>query len=350
MSTLLRCAIYFIVISFPYQQLMAHCDNATATITVANDMGNGYYEWELEWCLGIDEGEIDETGALKLLIMGATFDTYQNDFTSPTNGNIFIAGDVVGNAFEESIIYSNPLGELYISQDDGAEAGSIVCNTVSFTTLGIPTHIQLWGMEGNDDVNAGCFVGRFGIVVPEPETALPISLIDFSGNSFDSHNEIYWMTEFESDVKNYVIQKSRNGIDSWSILDVLEPQGVGYEYKTKDERPNLNNYYRLKTVDWDGHISYSNIIHLTSKYSDFSIEQLYPNPVTNRLNINYRIPEQAELYVMDAYGNQVFNIQLEAENDFLRIDTWKLESGIYNIILVTSELHWTGKFVKISFK
>jgi len=85
-------------------------------------------------------------------------------------------------------------------------------------------------------------------------------LTNFSVKSQDGNVIIAWQTSSETDVKNFVIQRStiKGG---WIDIATIEPEADhNYEYidQSAYKTADAIYYYQLKIVDYSGSITYSN--------------------------------------------------------------------------------------------
>lgn len=118
---------------------------------------------------------------------------------------------------------------------------------------------------------------------------LPIELISFIGNQNDGVNELSWITASEFNNDYFSIERSYPNTGWEGIAKVKgknQSNLSSYLYYDSTYNDNVSIvYYRLKQVDFDGTISYSNIISIT-------------NPILN----NYKI-ESVKFF--DVLGQEV---------------------------------------------
>lgn len=115
-------------------------------------------------------------------------------------------------------------------------------------------------------------------------TALPIELIEFSGNLNNLQQvELRWATASEKDNDFFTIERSSNGRDFYNIATI---PGAGdhvgrLDYSYLDPSPLHGfNYYRLKQTDYDGSFSHSEVIRFNVIRDVFDVDlQVYPNPL-----------------------------------------------------------------------
>lgn len=153
------------------------------------------------------------------------------------------------------------------------------------------------------DGNPGQTDGRIDdititIFYDQPST-LPVSLLSFSAKKNDKSVELMWVTEAESNISHYELQRSSDG-RSFSIFQTIQSTNsiskMNYSYR--DNNPiNGVAYYRLKIAEVDGSISYSKIV--TVQFATGNSITVYPtlwkkgtalklsNPYNEKLTANF---------------------------------------------------------------
>lgn len=102
--------------------------------------------------------------------------------------------------------------------------------------------------------------------------------------NFDTRNKISWKTYNQAAGDKYEVQRSINGID-FTTLSTIPANVTQSDYIFWDENPVAGiNYYKVKLINTDGRIEFSNIV--SAKVKAFILEmKAYPNPVKNILQI-----------------------------------------------------------------
>ncbi|HNN32248.1 MAG TPA: T9SS type A sorting domain-containing protein, partial [Chitinophagaceae bacterium] len=127
---------------------------------------------------------------------------------------------------------------------------------------------------------------------------------------------------------------------TWETIGSVAARGakmVTTDYNFEDTNPlEGNNYYRLKQLDKDGKVNYSNTIVLNAgKVQQISIASVYPNPVRNTVNVQIVSPaiETVSLIVTDITGKVLIqkNTALAAGDNTKQIDVSALSQGTYLI-------------------
>ncbi len=135
-----------------------------------------------------------------------------------------------------------------------------------------------------------------------------------------------WISNKKENNDYFLIERSQNAID-WESIGRVNDIGINQierKYKFFDsDAPSGRLYYRLKQVDFDGRISYSNTVSVFLNIADF---QIYPNPSGGFIKIldsgNHKI---RDISLLDLTGQKV--LWFIPVNE--RIDLSFLEKGLY---------------------
>ncbi len=228
-------------------------------------------------------------------------------------------------------------------------------SSVTPATAGVIPYVQepaTLGTFGTDGVTveatfaAGGFSG-FGI--GNPQVVLPITLLEFKGRQVaGTGNLLEWKLSNQLNVKHYEIESSINGITFGIIgLQNAKPYSGGtLQYNFVDRNYDKGtNYYRLKITDNDGSFTYSKIVVITVTDEGYSITA-YPNPVTNKLLIDYRgSAKSVRIQITDAQGRMVYDGQKNVERP-ITLPVENLLAGNYVLRVIDGENVFTSLFIK----
>ncbi|MCC6723007.1 MAG: hypothetical protein IT258_00760, partial [Saprospiraceae bacterium] len=122
-----------------------------------------------------------------------------------------------------------------------------------------------------------------------PEQAavqLPVELSKFQVVKEEDKALLNWETASEKDNDKFVVERSTDGL-AFEAIGELEGNGTTteakhYAFVDKYPLPGVN-YYRLKQVDFNGNIEYSNINSVEIESGDEIL--VYPSLVSSELNI-----------------------------------------------------------------
>lgn len=166
------------------------------------------------------------------------------------------------------------------------------------------------------------------------QTPLPVELVDFSYAERGEHLELLWQTASEEKFSHYEIEKSKNTY-SWNSLDKIYSNGAPglQQYSFLDTSVEDGySYYRLKMVDLDGSVDYSNILLYHRK--TISLVDIYPNPVKDVLTIDSEDYIGGKLSIYDMQGR--LSHQGTLNKSKTTITTSNFNKGMY-IIKMTND-------------
>ena len=170
---------------------------------------------------------------------------------------------------------------------------------------------------------------RFMIVFSQPTGALSVTFTSVKAYSQSSNINVEWKVDNESNINQYIVEKSINGIQFTSVasLQAISNNGGSASYAISDTKPVEGyNYYRIKSVDLNGTTAITNIVKVLMGEIGQEIT-VYPNPVINgKINLvlnnqpagkyNIRIFNKAgqvikECLIQHSQGNSTEAIQLD---------------------------------------
>lgn len=219
-------------------------------------------------------------------------------------------------------IYSLPSNTLVSTSD-----------TKSFTAAdgGIPqqeTWYYLYGLvtlaPGNYRylANMGDY-GNFDAAFVGADCILPLRLNSFTGEYANNAVKLSWKKEDHSGFAHFEIEKSADARKFTEVGKIMLSNSLSYTF-TDSDITSGTIYYRLKMVDMNGKISYSNIVRIHTK-GTFQV-QVSPNPVLDHLNIN-GLDKYGSVRIIDLSGKTL--LKKEVRSQAISIDVSSLQKGIY---------------------
>ncbi len=181
---------------------------------------------------------------------------------------------------------------------------------------------------------------RFMIVFKQAGI-IPVRIVKVEAHAISvGRNAINWITENEIQLQRYEVERSSDGIHFSSISNqVPMNNGSRTTYNKIDEQAPIGVcYYRIKSVDMDGALSYSIIVKVEPgvKYPYITI---VPNPVKNktlRLQMEQVNPGNYTYTLVAADGKLVLkqDIQINDPNyqELIKINRF-IASGFYTFYL-----------------
>ncbi|MBO9201242.1 MULTISPECIES: T9SS type A sorting domain-containing protein [Niastella] len=160
-------------------------------------------------------------------------------------------------------------------------------------------------------------------------SSLPVVLTSFNATEDGLSTKLIWNTTQESDIANYVIEKSTDGRTFNAIGTVKGTNQKAYSFV--DAQSNADNsYYRLKMVDLDGSFKYSYIVSFRSKMN-MNIS-LSPNPVKNNLMVQHpKVTTEGHIQIISFNGQVVKDLKLAANAVISNIDMSGFSNGLYHV-------------------
>jgi hypothetical protein len=193
-----------------------------------------------------------------------------------------------------------------------------------------------WAWQSIDDGT-----NTFGSLNSGLAAALPIELLDFSAKSNQSEVELNWSTASELNNDYMEIERAIDGVQ-FEVLGRVIGAGTSTEinhYDLTDFNPNQGvNFYRLKQVDFDGTVTYSNT--LSVEFGDASKNfVVYPNPGKHgdQLTIAGEITPNTKIELVDQTGKVVYEQQFYRSEDHVLLNLSSVQAGLYSIRLIQGQ-------------
>ena len=171
---------------------------------------------------------------------------------------------------------------------------------------------------------------------------LPIALAGFWAQERDCEVALNWNTNTETDFSHFEVQKSSNGSD-YTTIATINSRGnnaTGATYNFTDEQLTENNYYRLKMVDNDGLVEYSEMRIISSDCAEvISISDVYPNPIRgDRSKVRFTgttNDDNANIVIRDVLSRVVAqqSVQVNEGTNVIDLETTHLNVGTYYLML-----------------
>jgi len=206
---------------------------------------------------------------------------------------------------------------------------------------------------GEDDRKELYVAGSNGVIyrVVDP-TALPIDLVSFTAENIDNKEvALKWLTATEINSDYFDIQRSLDGVNFADIgkVSAAGNSTVEQSYEFTDEEPAFGEiYYRLRQVDFDGSVTYSEVLQVKLD-RDYVTPNIYPNPIRGgqSLVIDFGdIPKTpVQINIVDMSGKQVYYRQFAAGQNRFDIPVNELSKGMYIVNGQFDEYHFYKKLI-----
>lgn len=115
---------------------------------------------------------------------------------------------------------------------------------------------------------------------------LPVTVLSFEGEKYDTHNLLTWDVEDEVDSEYYKVRTSTDGY-TWSLVDSIKSKNLPKYQIAHPNPPNGYNYYRLEQIDLDGttHI-HDDLVAIDNRVSEEDIVSI-TNLLGQKIDDNY---------------------------------------------------------------
>ncbi|MFH0865535.1 MAG: T9SS type A sorting domain-containing protein [Bacteroidota bacterium] len=196
-------------------------------------------------------------------------------------------------------------------------------------------------------------------VLVSKNSPLPIELLSFSAKLRDTVVDILWTTVSEINSDFFIVERTNDFI-STSGIAIVDAAGISnsvLDYFATDENPlQGTNYYRLKEVDYDGSITYSDWVPIEyhpseNSSSTINLVSIYPNPANDQINIIFNTSEigNTNISVFDVQGKLLKTISpavTDIGNTIVKFEINDLPQGMYIIRITNGNTFSAGRFVK----
>jgi len=190
---------------------------------------------------------------------------------------------------------------------------------------------------------------------------IPVELTSFTATANESSVLINWTTATETNNQGWNIERKQideHGQTSWQRIGFVEGSGTSTttkNYSFNDDKLSSGKYhYRLQQIDYDGSMTYSDIVEIEINFlpGKFALYQNYPNPFNPSTLIKFDVPSASfiNLSIYNAIGEKVatlVNEQKEAGIHLVDFNAANLPSGIYIYRLTSDQNVFTNKMMLI---
>lgn len=210
--------------------------------------------------------------------------------------------------------------------EEGAEGSALGSDPYTYTISGITTLSPFTAGDGN--------------------STFPVEWLRFEAFERGGEIEIQWSTASEFNADYFGVEKSRDG-ENWAELGQVTATGFSdtqVDYHFFDTNPfQGKQYYRLRQVDVDGKVDYSQTIEML--FVRLGKVSVYPNPVVENMTIEWPTREPLTMQVFDNSGR--FVQEFRKNEAFPSLSLGHLTTGAYILSIQTrSGISQKMKFIK----
>ncbi|MEM6800270.1 MAG: S8/S53 family peptidase [Bacteroidota bacterium] len=192
------------------------------------------------------------------------------------------------------------------------------------------------GIGGSANQSGNGMLRADAVLAATPAPGLPVEYLSFTGEAKLQRIELNWETAIEINNDFFLVEKQIDGV----FRPIGRVEGFGTTtatqgYSFSDFAPKFGaNIYRLRQVDIDGTLDYSNSIEVSMDASNLGmITRMFPMPAKGELNVEIfdMANKDIRTRIMDTRGRlisqQSFEIKLETE--LLQLNVSSLSAGTY---------------------
>ncbi|QQS34721.1 MAG: T9SS type A sorting domain-containing protein [Ignavibacteriales bacterium] len=280
---------------------------------------------------------------------GNTFGFFGSDIASFNDWKIAIGQDTIS-------VNANP---MFVSSTDlhiNAGMTPTLLESAGAVIPGVTTDFDGDVRPGPaGSVNGGAFAPDLGADefdgVP---VIVPVELNSFTLKLIGRDVNLAWVTSSEVNNRGFYVE--RNNGEGYTSLGFVEGKGTytgSTKYSFTDKKVEVGSYqYRLKQVDYDGSLAYSEILQTEVTVPDvYALEQNYPNPFNPSTVIRFSLPEDVSNVTVTIYNalgqriTELVNSKLEAGQYEFEWNASNLASGLYIYELRTEKFSSVKKMM-----
>lgn len=299
----------------------------------------------------------------------STSSTYSND--TPGNITSEFCGSIENNSWYYFVASSTTASFPFTSITDCSSGFGIQATvlSVSENSLGCCTSFTSMSNCFSDDAPStvtatGLTVGQTYLLMVDgyagdacdftvsgwtAQGILPLELITFIAKNEGEKNKIDWVTATEKNTKNFIVEKSPDGIyfENLMSINAAGNSNTPKNYRAFDLNPyDEITYYRLKEFDQDETFNYSHIIAVDNKNLTERFSNIHPIPSRDIVYFDVYTKSKGDILiqVISYTGDVVIEKSevIEQGNNALNISIIDFETGVYLLKVTIQE---TGKIL-----
>ena len=199
------------------------------------------------------------------------------------------------------------------------------------------------GTKEDSKVSGLMVEGISAIAIGRAESIPFITLDSISASASFCSTKLNWSTSFENNTSLFVIEQSLDGINYYTLATLPSSgQSNGNKYSKEVIQPFGTAYYRLKMQNNNSAYKYSPAVSVNNKCTESKEMRIFPNPVSDKENINLRFITSyegvAELTIVNTMGQKAIgkSVQITKGTNLISTDVKLITHGIYFITITGS--------------
>ena len=269
-------------------------------------------------------------------------------FSYTATGPDTITIDLSGSLFDTEVqVFSGSCGNLTCvgGDDDGGEGvDSKFCWVSNASFAPVTYYIYVDGHAGA--------TGIYDAVLTVQQPVLPIELMSFDAKAMEQGNKVEWTTASEVNNQFQIVEKSYGNKGDWMEVGRIESKGDSdrvNSYEMMDTEPARLTYYRLRSVDHDGYVEYSEVVSVAREGRTNKL-MVSPNPTAGLLNIETTLENAGAvtMTIVDMSGKIIdqLTISRDAGTAVTPYDMTELPTGMYILNVQTGSQTFVEKIIK----
>lgn len=260
--------------------------------------------------------------------------TYQAGYTNNITVN---NNSITGNTTGVSLTPGGTLVNNFNCNWWGAASSPAVIAAIGSSAASI--NYSPWLVSGTDNSAATGFQP-----VPGSCSSVVVPIIfttGLTGTQLSNANKLQWSIASGTSLTSFEIERGTDGTHFNTIATISAGINTDYSYFDNAIAADQKYYYRLKSIENTGAITYSNVVLLSRSGAQKS--RVFPSPFTTSVTIwpSLAFKNRVIVSVYNAAGQKILvkAVSRYISGDKIALsDLDKLPSGIYNIVLESEDV------------
>jgi hypothetical protein len=266
-----------------------------------------------------------------------TVEVYKVD-NSPADQNGAVTASACG-----TLVMSHGEGRYYVGTF--SVTGGVFTSQALVSAIPLTTSDSLTAIAINAAGNTSEFGPSVRLTILDGNNNLTLTAVK---NNIGTTLRFSYPTD---NIKYFIIEKSANGQSFYETGKVLANNPNNSYLWVDDVMYDKQAYYRIKAVNINDQVSYSNVVLMKTNVATDEAMSVYPNPFISKCTIGFNslLPEEATIQLNDMNGRQVISRKLilqKGYNQLLIDDLASIPEGVYSATVITANKRTTIKLVK----